>query len=145
MSSYENEEKISQLLSEFEVYREEINTMIKELEELKATIMKLIPERLDNRYVRLYEEKVKSMTDFYKTRLEMRKEKIKSVKDEIDLRRKVEGGEDALEDLINKIDIRDLSAKAEKMNKDKNNLREVVEKKEKGESKEWKEDTVAVQ
>lgn len=107
-----NEQIIDELLTEFKGHRDAIMDMITDIEKLKAKIDTLIPDKLDSRYVRFFEEKVKTATEFFKTLLEMRKEIQKSLKDEIDLRRKVNVDDSKLgiEDII---DIRKMADKVE--------------------------------
>lgn len=118
-----NNEIIIDLLKEFKVHRDAVMEMIVDIETLKAKIGTLIPDKLDSRYVRFFEEKVKTTTEFFKTLLEMRKEIQKSLKDEIDLRRKVRvvDGEIDIEDLIN---IREMADKVEDFVKKKAKLHE---------------------
>lgn len=118
-----NEEVIQNLLEEFKVHRDSIMTMIEDIEKLKAKIDKIIPDRLDARYVRFFEEKIKTATEFFKTLLEMRKEIQKSLKDEIDLRRKI-NIDDTIKDVDQLIDIRKLVGKVEDFKKQKEELRE---------------------
>ena len=117
-----NEEMILDLLAEFKDHRDAIMAMVKDIERLKEKIDSIIPESLDKRYVRFFEEKVKVATEFFKTLLEMRKEIQKSLKDEIELRRKIDVDERSLgvEDII---DIRDLAGKVDDFRKKKDELR----------------------
>jgi len=108
-------EIIIELLVQYKEHREAIQKMISDLEVLREKIDKLFPEgTLDKRFLRFFEEKVKSTTELYKTLLDMRKEIGKSLKDEIDIRRKIEkdeGGEEGgWEDLL---DVRKLAKKIE--------------------------------
>ena len=95
--------------------------MIGDIEKLKDKIDTLLPDQLDARYVRFFEEKVKTATEFFKTLLDMRKEIQKSLKDEIDIRRKIDVVERALgvEDII---DIRNLASKVEEFKRKKDEL-----------------------
>lgn len=115
------EQIIDELLREFKGHRDAIMQMIGDIEKLKGKIDTLLPDQLDARYVRYFEEKVKTATEFFKTLLEMRKEIQKSLKDEIDIRRKINVHEKALEieDIIN---IRNLASKVEEFRKKKDEL-----------------------
>jgi len=115
------EEIIDELLREFKGHRAAIMQMIGDIEKLKGKIDTLLPDQLDARYVRYFEEKVKTATEFFKTLLEMRKEIQKSLKDEIELRRKINVDEKSLgiEDII---DIRKLASKVEEFKKKKDEL-----------------------
>lgn len=129
------DEKVEALLNEFAQHRDEIKKMIEEVDELRQGIDKLIPKKLDARYVRFFEEKVKSMTSFFSTLLDMRKEIIKSIKDEIELRRKLGAGDAAI-DVESAIDIRSVADKVEKFQKQASKLKEARLKKAKDETDE---------
>lgn len=107
-----NDEKIAALLEEFEVHRNEVKNMINELEDIRSKVDSLIPTSLDARYIRYFEEKVKSITGLFNALLEMRKDIIKSVKDEIELRRKIQIREEDM-DLEDVIDVRKLAGQIE--------------------------------
>ena len=121
MPTQTNEQIIDELLSEFRGHRNAIMQMIDDIEKLKDKIDTLLPDQLDARYVRFFEEKVKTATEFFKTLLDMRKEIQKSLKDEIDIRRKIDVVERALEveDIIN---IRSLASKVEEFKRKKDEL-----------------------
>jgi hypothetical protein len=106
------DEKVSALLDEFALHRDEVKKMIEEVDEIRKTIDRLIPKKLDARYIHFFEEKVKSMTNFFSTLLDMRKEIIKSIKDEIELRRKLGAASDTIH-VEDAIDIRAVARKVE--------------------------------
>lgn len=110
------------LIGEFKIQRDAIMGMISDLEGIKKNIDRLIPEQLDARYVRFFEEKVRSITELFKTLLDMRKEITKNLKDEIDLRRRLEI-KDTLEDIEKIIDIRGLAGKVEQFKKRKDKIK----------------------
>ncbi len=112
-----------ELLGEIKEQREALKLMIVDLELIKNKIDKLFPESLDKRFIRFFEEKVKTATGIFNSILDMRKEITKSLKDEIEIRRKLTGGID--EDFDN-IDIHKLASKIEKLNKTKDKLKEKV-------------------
>lgn len=107
-----NEDIILELLSEFKGHRDAVMDMIGDLETIKKDVDRLIPKKLDARYARFFEEKVKSVTELFKTLLEMRKEIQKSLKEEIDLRRKITVNE-GTDDIEKVIDIRGLADKVQ--------------------------------
>jgi len=113
---------ISGLLKEFKEQRESLAEMIKDLEELKSRIYRLFPEQLDKRYVRFFEEKVKAATGLFNALLDIRKEINKSLKDEIDLRRKISGKDD--EEIEKILNIRAIAEKVEKIQKDQKKMEE---------------------
>ena len=101
--------KVEELLKEYDEHRIEIKVMIVDLEALKENIDKIIPTSLEARYVRFFEEKIKTVTSLFNSLLEMRKEIARSVKEEIEIRRKVDKGESDydLEDIFNVRDFAD--------------------------------------
>lgn len=128
MESNTNQDIIHELLLEFKEHRVAIVGMIKDLEEIKAHIDRLIPKNLDARYARFFEEKVKSVTELFKTLLEMRKEIQKSLKDEIELRRKMVDDEPSEDDIEKIINIRDLADKVQGFQDKRKQLRgEIIE------------------
>ena len=110
----DNDQIIVDLLGEFKDHRDAIMEMIRDIEKLKAKIDTIIPEKLDARYVRFFEEKVKTATEFFKALLEMRKEIQKSLKDEIELRRKIDVKDQSM-DITDVIDIRKMADKVEQI------------------------------
>ena len=120
----DNDQIVDQLLDEFKEQRIAINVMIDDLEKIKKNIDRLIPERLDARYVRFFEEKVKSMTALFNALLDMRKEITKNLKDEIDLRRKISYAEKE-RDISDLVDIRGLASRVEDLQKKKDKIRKM--------------------
>jgi t-SNARE complex subunit (syntaxin) len=84
--------------------------MIVELEHLKGKLETIFPEgQLDIRFARFFEEKIKAITSFFSTMLDIRKEINKSLKEEIDIRkgnRDIEKdiGDDVVRSLAKRID-----------------------------------------
>jgi predicted membrane chloride channel (bestrophin family) len=119
------EQHYSNLLDEFKEQRDAIKQMVTDLEVIKANIHRLIPETLDQRYVRYFEEKVKALTALFNVVLDMRKEITSSLKIEIELRKKIAGeGEDIIEQMEKVLDIRSLSRKIEDFKVESNKLKE---------------------
>jgi hypothetical protein len=98
-------EKIDSLLTEFKLQRDEIQKYIEQLDQFRPKIDTLLPESLDRRYKFFFEEKVKVITSLFTVLLDMRKEIIKSIKDEIELRRKSITGSE-IEDIEKFFDVR---------------------------------------
>ena len=115
--------KIEELLKEFDTHRDEIKKMISELEDIRSKVDTLFPTSLDARYVRFFEEKVKSVTGLFNSLLEMRKEIAKSVKDEIEIRRKIKNAESDL-DVEDLLDVRKMARKIDDFAKKKKQLQE---------------------
>ena len=87
--------------------------MIGDLEKIRVRVDTLIPDNLDARYMRFFEEKVKSITGLFNSLLEMRKEIAKSVKDEIEIRRRIKGDDDLI-DIEDMLDVRSMANKIDK-------------------------------
>ena len=115
------------LLEEFEDHRKAIKEMIIELNGIKANIDRLIPTTLDARYIRFFEEKVKSITQLFNSLLEMRKEITKSVREEIDLRRKIDV-KDGIDDIEDLIDIRKVAERVEGFKVEQQKFKDQIEK-----------------
>lgn len=118
------DEKVEVLLNEFSEHRNEIKKMIKELEVIREKVDTLFPERLDARFVRFFEEKVKSATSLFSALLEMRKEIGKSLKDEIELRRKYAKKSD-IENLEEILDIRSMVDRLEEFSLEKDKIKKL--------------------
>lgn len=107
-------DEFDKLLKEYKEQRDALKDMIYDLEKLRTSIDKIFPANFDSRYKFLFEEKIKTAVELFKVVLDMRKEISKSVKDEIEIRRKImppitEGNETK--------DIRDLALEVEKLTK----------------------------
>ncbi len=128
----DNINPIDDLINEFKQNRIELKKMILDLEILKENINKLFPNTLDQRYMRFFEEKIKSATALFNSLLDIRKEIGKSLKDEIELRRKIEKEEtdDFESDMSKVIDIRQMAKKIENLKNQIVEVSEVVENKE---------------
>jgi hypothetical protein len=118
--------KVENLLKEYDDHRIALKTMIKDLEALKEHVDKILPTNLESRYIRFFEEKIKTITALFGALLEMRKEIARSVKEEIEIRRKLERGESEyeLEDVFN---VRDFATKIDDFKDEQKKLRAKVE------------------
>jgi hypothetical protein len=139
-----NQEIILELLDEFKIQRNAVLEMISDLEEIKANVDRLFPAKLDARYARFFEEKVKSASELFKTLLEMRKEIQKSLKEEIDLRRKIDIN-DAETDIEKVINIRSLADKVETFRKKQEKFKDEIVEKAQRETDEIASDVVTIQ
>lgn len=119
-------EHVERLLVEFEDHRKAIKEMIEELDVIKKNIDRLIPASLDARYIRFFEEKVKSITALFNSLLEMRKEITKSVREEIDIRRKVDS-KDGIDDIEDLIDVRKVARRVECFKEDRQKFKDKIE------------------
>lgn len=89
------------LLAEFKENREALRVMVEDLEKFKKQVQELFPDKFDNRYKYLFDEKVKATTGFFNSLLDIRKEINKSLKDELEMRRKLDQAEESYEDDLN--------------------------------------------
>jgi hypothetical protein len=108
--------EIESLILEYKEQRDALKEMIVSLEAIRANIDKIFPDKLDARYMRFFEEKIKTTTELFKAILDMRKEISKSVKDEIEIRRKVDIEDDKSE--MNAGDIYLLAERLDAMRKE---------------------------
>lgn len=88
---------IDSLFIDYKEQREQLKDMLIHLESVKSKIDTLFPEALTARNKFFFNENVKTATALFSSFLEIRKEIIKSIKDEIDLRRRFELEERDLE------------------------------------------------
>ena len=117
--------KVEVLLKEFDDHRKAIKGMIGDLEALKEHVDRILPTNLEARYIRFFEEKIKTITSLFNALLEMRKEIARSVKEEIEIRRKLERGDSEydLEDVFN---VREFADKIDDFKQVQRKLRDKV-------------------
>lgn len=108
----DNQEVINGLLVEYKNQRDSLLGLITELEKIKSKVEMLFPEQLDKRHAMFFEQKVKAVTELFKSILEIRKEISKSIKDEIEYRRKVD--KETVMNEIGEEEIREMAAKVAK-------------------------------
>ena len=108
----------SSLVEEFVEQRNSLKKMIEDLEVFKSKIDTLLPDKIDKRFVRYFEEKIKAVTELFKAILDIRKEISKITKDEFELRRKLDVGDDD-EDIDGMFDIKKIADKVDKIRKQK--------------------------
>ena len=123
---------IKKLIGEFSETRDEIKKMIVEIEEISKNVKDLFPDKFDARYRMIFQERVKATTELFKTLLDMRKELTKSIKDEIDIRRKIKSGKiENLEDLLDVSHIMDrigeFQETTKKVKKKEKSINEIIE------------------
>ena len=114
------------LINEFLEQRSAIKLMIGDLEKFKARIDTILPDSLDKRYIKFFEEKIKAVTELFKVILEMRKEIIKNTKDEFELRRKLNTSNDDDSDLDGIFDIKKIAERVDKLRKEKEKLEQTI-------------------
>jgi len=108
---------INELVDEFSKQRNSLNDMIKDLEQIKVKINTLFPESMDKRYVRFFEEKMKAMTSLFGTILDIKKEIMKGLKTEIELRKAISSSDNE-DNIFDQFDISVMAKKINKLRKD---------------------------
>ena len=125
----DHEQIINDLLKEYIDHRDAIKIMIVDLEKLKEKIETILPESLDKRYKFFFEEKIKTITQLFSSLLDMRKEIAKSVKEEIELRRKISNDTDKDESGFEELlDIRKIASKVENFQQKQQDFKTGVQK-----------------
>jgi len=127
---------IDSLFVEMKRVRDSIFNMITELETLSKSISTMFPETLNYKSRWVFEEKVKATTEMFKALLDMRKEVIKSFKDEIEIRRKIKKEVDGELDLEDMFNIRELASKVVKFQKKVSNIKSTKDEKDENDEKE---------
>jgi hypothetical protein len=124
----EKKEPQLKLIEEYVEQKTKLKEMVIELEKLKIGIEKIFPEKLDVRYSRFLEEKIKAVTELFRGILDIRKEISKSIKEELELRSKYVDGnrEDDENNIVG--DIRSIARKLEQLNRDDEKLKKENEK-----------------
>jgi len=81
-------DKINRLLDQFDENRQELKKTISELTELKENVLEMFPKKLDLRNKFILEERLKTLTEFHNVIFKYRQELNRTLKDEIEIRRK---------------------------------------------------------
>lgn len=90
----QNQDKYTELLNELSTSRSKLTEMLNEIEQCKDTVLDVCKSNNDyrNRYAK--EERLKTISTFYNLLLSTRQEYTRNIISEIDLRRKLEKGDD---------------------------------------------------
>ncbi len=120
------DEKIENLLDEYSEQRTCLKDMVSSLENLKSKIEKIFPSTLDARYLRFFEEKIKTATAMFSAILEVRKEILKSLKEEVELRKKYQRKAGELGDVDDE-EIRSIALRVERIAKKKEQIQPLME------------------
>jgi len=94
MQTTEKDPKIDQLLKELTVNRDSLKKKLLDLENFNSQVQKVFPNTLDYKNKFLIDDKVKIVTGFYSTLLNYLQELNRSVKEEIEIRRRIATGEE---------------------------------------------------
>jgi hypothetical protein len=110
---------IENLLKEFKEQRDKIKSMILEVEKLSEQVSNLFPEQIDMRTRKFLEDKVKTTVAFFNVLLDMRKEVSKSIRDEVEVRRRMTEEEFNPDDIESMLDIGGMAKQIEKFKEQK--------------------------
>jgi hypothetical protein len=83
---------INDLLKEFKESRSQLSSYIEEVDEIRSKVGDLFPKTQDFRNKFVLEEKIKATSSFFSMILNIRQEYNKSIKEEIEMRRKLFDG-----------------------------------------------------
>ena len=108
------DELVEELLLIFKEQRLELNSLIKDISKFREKLDTILPDKVENRYKFIFEEKIKAITNLYSAILSMRQEISKLAKNEIEIRKKLKSGDANIEDILNSLDIRDIIKKQTK-------------------------------
>ena len=121
----DQQEMIDTLLMEFKEQRDNVKLMLVDIERLREKVDQLLPDTIDKRYLHLFEEKIKTITELFKLLMDMRKEISRSIKDEIDMRKKLTSDDSFnIEDML---DIRGMVKHMENLKKRSDKVENQVE------------------
>ena len=81
--------KIQELLGQLSVSRGELSKYMADVDSIRAKVDQIFPTGQDFRNKWVLEEKVKAVSSFYSTLLNIRQEFNKTIKEEIEIRRKL--------------------------------------------------------
>jgi len=81
--------EIQSLLTKFSDSRNELSKYISEIDDIRKKVDSIFPQGTDFRNKFALEEKIKAASSFFSTILSIRQEYNKSIKEEIELRRKL--------------------------------------------------------
>lgn len=105
----EQNPKIDELLIQLSDSRTELSNYMKDVDGLRKKIDGIFPSTQDFRNKFVLEEKIKAASSFYSTLLNIRQEYNKTIKEEIEIRRKIESSVVDNED----IDVRSIADQVE--------------------------------
>jgi hypothetical protein len=108
--------KIDELLQHLSESRDELSKYMLDVDNIRKKVDCIFPTTQDFRNKFVLEEKIKAASSFYSTLLNIRQEYNKTIKEEIEIRRKIQSGvEDDQE-----IDVRAVAEQVEEHLKQKN-------------------------
>ena len=123
-----DEKTFRSLLEEFQKNRSDLHTMVEDIEVVKKRIEDLIPEKLEARYKMFFEERVKTIVSMFNLLLDLRKEISRSLKDEVEMRRRLASDEKD-QDVDALFDVSSLAAKVEELTRESDKKKTKLRKK----------------
>lgn len=123
---------IDNLLKEYSDSRKELSRYMESVDGLREKVNSIFPETTDFRNRFVLEEKIKAASSFFSTLLNIRQEYNKSIKEEIELRRKLftltqeeDLNEDDIRDIADMIEEHVKKSKPKKKSSSKNSKKEL--------------------
>jgi len=110
--------KIEELLTQFSESRNKLSEYMNDVDAIRKKVDGIFPTTQDFRNRFVLEEKIKAAASFYSTLLNIRQEFNKTIKEEIEIRRKI--GNNDIEE--GDIDVRAVADQVEQMIKDKESI-----------------------
>lgn len=111
----QSNEKIEELLNQLSQSRDALSSYMADVDSLRRKVDGIFPNATaDFRNKFVLEEKIKAASSFYSTLLNIRQEYNKTIKEEIEIRRKI-----VLKDDVEEIDVRELANMLENHQKTK--------------------------
>ena len=107
--------KIEELLSQLSESRTDLSDYMSDVDSIRKKVDGIFPTTQDFRNRFVLEEKIKAASSFYSTLLNIRQEYNKTIKEEIEIRRKL--GNNDSEDI--EVDVRAVADQVEKMMKER--------------------------
>ena len=102
--------EVLKLLTKYSASREKLEDYVGDVEVLRTKVSAIFPQDLNYRNKFVIEDKLKVMASFYSTLLNIRQEINKSLKDEVEIRRKLQPADKGKE---KKLDIREFADQLE--------------------------------
>jgi len=101
MSDKKVDPKIFELLDDLATYRKKLISYSEQLEVVKDDVVSIFPKKLDYKDRFFLEDKIKTMSSFYSSILNIRQEVNKMIVQEIEIRRRLEQDDDEAGQSIN--------------------------------------------
>jgi len=111
-------DKFNDIIEEFAEQRNSLKEMVTDLDDIKIQLDKLFPAKLDKRYMHLFEEKMNAITGVFNTLLSIKKEIMRGLKDEFDLRRKIDNKDGDVEAFLENFELAAVAKNVIKLKKD---------------------------